>query len=66
MDGSRKAEIEERIAELERRWPAHSAPPGMWQELEQLEDELKRAQEEGSELNSEESGGRQTGPDRLP
>jgi hypothetical protein len=35
-------EIEERIVELRRRWPAHSAPPAMWEELERLEEGLKR------------------------
>jgi hypothetical protein len=36
-------EIEEKIADLKARWPAHSVPPGMWQELEELEDELEKA-----------------------
>ena len=36
-------EIEEKIVELRRRWPAHSATPALWEELERLEDELKRA-----------------------
>ena len=44
VDEDRVREIEEKIAELERRWPAHSAPPNMWQELESLENELKEAQ----------------------
>lgn len=39
-------EIEEQIAELRRRWPAHSAPPRMWQELEELEAELERVERE--------------------
>jgi len=36
-------EIERKIAELKARWPAHSVPPVMWQELEELEDELRDA-----------------------
>ncbi len=36
-------EIEEKIAELKSRWPAHSVPPRMWQELEDLEDALAKA-----------------------
>ena len=36
-------EIEMAIAELKARWPAHSVPPHMWQELEELEDRLERA-----------------------
>jgi hypothetical protein len=43
-------EIKEKIADLKGRWPAHSVPPSLWQELEVLEEELeeaKRAVEEG-------------------
>jgi hypothetical protein len=36
-------EIEEKIADLKARWPAHSVPPSMWQELETLEEELEKA-----------------------
>ena len=43
-------EIEEKIADLKARWPAHSVPPSMWQRLEELEDELE-------EVKSTESGG---------
>ena len=38
-------EIEDKIADLKARWPAHSVPPSMWQQLEQLEDELEKARE---------------------
>jgi hypothetical protein len=38
----RVQEIEERIADLKARWPAHSVPPHMWQELEELEEELEK------------------------
>jgi len=38
-------EIEERIADLKARWPAHSVPASMWQQLEELEDELEKARE---------------------
>jgi hypothetical protein len=37
------AEIEAAIAELKSRWPAHSVPPHMWQQLEDLEEKLERA-----------------------
>ena len=37
-------EIEEKIADLKARWPAHSVPPSMWQQLEELENELEEAQ----------------------
>jgi len=36
-------EIEEKIADLKARWPAHSVPPHMWQQLEELEEELEKA-----------------------
>lgn len=39
-------ELEEEIADLKARWPAHSVPPRMWQELEELEDQLKKAKED--------------------
>jgi hypothetical protein len=38
-------EIEEKIADLKARWPAHSVPPSMWQQLEELEDKLEKAKE---------------------
>ena len=37
------AAIEASIADLKARWPAHSVPPHMWQELEDLEEKLERA-----------------------
>lgn len=36
-------EIEEEIADLKARWPAHSVPPKMWQQLEELEEKLEKA-----------------------
>lgn len=35
-------ELEARLADLEARLPAHSVPPTMWEELEELEEELAR------------------------
>ena len=43
MDSDRVREIEDKIAELKARWPAHSVPIKMWQELEELEDALEEA-----------------------
>jgi len=40
----RIAELEEQIAELKARWPAHSLKPAMLQQLEELEEELERLQ----------------------
>ena len=39
-------DIEAKIADLKARWPAHSVPPSMWQQLEKLEDELEAAMRE--------------------
>lgn len=36
--------LEEQIAELKARWPAHSAQPWMLQQLEELEEELETLQ----------------------
>jgi hypothetical protein len=36
-------QIEAEIAELKARWPKHSVPPVMWQQLEDLEEELEKA-----------------------
>lgn len=38
-------ELEEKIANLKKRWPAHSVPPAMMQELDDLEEELAEALE---------------------
>ena len=38
----RKKELEEKLAELMSRWPAHSVPPAMAIEREELEEELEK------------------------
>jgi hypothetical protein len=43
MDTKLIKEIEEQIADLKARWPAHSVPVSMWQELEELEEKLEQA-----------------------
>ena len=43
MSTDKVREIEDKIADLKARWPAHSVPPSMWQQLEELEDELEEA-----------------------
>ena len=48
MDTKRIQEIEEQIADLKARWPAHSVPPSMWQQLEELEEQLEKANGEQS------------------
>jgi hypothetical protein len=61
MATDRVREIEQKIAELKARWPAHSAPPRLWEELEELESELKEAEIAGAE----ETHGGETDPGRL-
>jgi hypothetical protein len=51
MDNESIREIEEEIADLKARWPAHSVPPKMWQQLEELEERLEKAK---AGLNSDE------------
>jgi hypothetical protein len=57
MDGSpssqRIKELESQIAELKRRWPAHSVPPTMLQQLDELEEELERELKEPTEGESD-------------
>ena len=43
MSEKKIREIEEKITDLKGRWPAHSVPPSLWQELETLEEELEQA-----------------------
>jgi len=42
MNNERIEELEKQIAELKRRWPAHSVPPTMLQQLDELEEALER------------------------
>jgi len=42
MGSKRIKELQSQIAELKSRWPAHSVPPTMLQQLEDLEEELER------------------------
>jgi hypothetical protein len=35
--------LENEIADLKARWPAHSVKPSMWQRLEELEEALEEA-----------------------
>jgi len=43
MSTDRVNEIEGKIADLKARWPAHSVKLSMWQQLEELEEELEKA-----------------------
>jgi hypothetical protein len=46
MSEDKVREIEDKIADLKARWPAHSVPLSMWQELEELEEELEEAKKD--------------------
>ena len=48
MDANKIKEIETKIADLKARWPPHSVPPSMWQQLEELETELEAAKKGNS------------------
>ena len=45
MSAGNVIEIEEKIAELERRMPPHSMPPAMLEELDKLEEQLEKARQ---------------------
>jgi hypothetical protein len=53
MNSERIEELEKQIAELKRRWPAHSVPPTMLQQLDELEEELERELKEPIEEESD-------------
>jgi ribosome-associated translation inhibitor RaiA len=61
MNNERIEELEKQIAELKRRWPAHSVPPTMLQQLDELEEELERelrkAEEGKTNTQADGSGG---------
>jgi len=46
MSSDKIIEIETKIADLKARWPAHSVPPSIWQQLEELEAQLEEAKKE--------------------
>jgi hypothetical protein len=43
MNKARVEELRQKIADLKERWPAHSTPPAMMEELDELEAELEVA-----------------------
>ena len=49
MENKYIQELEEKIADLKKRWPAHSVQPMMMQELDDLEDELAEALKEAQQ-----------------
>ena len=55
MDIKRKAELEAMLADLKARWPPHSVPPSMWNELEEIEEELEKLKG-GGEAGNRDAG----------
>jgi hypothetical protein len=51
MNDKQIQELEEKIAELKKRWPAHSVPPALMRELDDLEEELAEAQRQACQEN---------------
>ena len=56
-DHRKVEEIKRQIADLEKRWPAHSTPPALMQQLDELEAKLEKAlsRNEGVDKNHSES-----------
>jgi hypothetical protein len=52
MNNKRIQELEEKIADLKKRWPAHSVPPAMMRELDELEEESAEALEQVRQENN--------------
>jgi hypothetical protein len=39
---ARRKELEAKLSDLKKRWPAHSVPLSMWREMEEIEEELDK------------------------
>lgn len=50
--GERIEELEEKLSDLLARWPAHSVSLQMWQQREDLEEELERLKKETEEARN--------------
>ena len=57
MSRDRVVELKEQIADLKKRWPAHSVPPAMMERLDALEEELMMKLKKRGEANE----GQETG-----
>ena len=49
MSENRIEELKKQISELKSQWPKHTVPPGMIQQLDELEEELERELKKGSQ-----------------
>ena len=45
MNDEKIKELEKKIADLQKQWPAHSVPPAMMQLLDDLEEQLAQAKQ---------------------
>jgi iron-sulfur cluster repair protein YtfE (RIC family) len=54
MENTHIEEIKKRVADLKKRWPKHSVPAALMQELDELEEELEMnlLQEENKQQNT--------------
>ena len=50
MEENKVKKLEAQIADLKKRWPAHSVPPGMLMQLDELEEELNLAKQAAEKL----------------
>jgi len=55
-DHRKVEEIKRQIADLEKRWPAHSTPPVLMQQLDELEAELEKALSRNEGVDKNHSG----------
>lgn len=49
MAKNRIEELKKQISDLKSQWPKHTIPPGMIQQLDELEEELERELRKGSQ-----------------
>jgi ATP phosphoribosyltransferase regulatory subunit HisZ len=56
IDHRKVEEIRRQITDLEKRWPAHSTPPALMQQLDELEAELEKALSRNEGVGKNHSG----------
>ena len=56
MDEKRIKELEAQIADLKKRWPAHSVSPAMLMQLDELEEKLELARQALARNKANEEG----------
>ncbi len=64
MSTDRIKELEAQIEDLKRRWPAHSVPPALLQQLDELEEALEEERRRAQEAATEDRA--DPGPDPRP